>query len=315
MFNNTEGTGNALINDISKVAHDASKATINNYIQLLDISNTLHTMGSGSQGPTGTQGPPGPQGSTGSFGATGWQGAQGTNGPQGSQGPQGNTGQSGSGGGSPGAQGSQGVQGNLGNSFSTTSSTQYSGFWGAVKQPTSVGSTTAQQTFHFNQFTQSTWPPNGDPPNFPTDAIAKVVCIGARGVDSAQGAGGGGGCVIAYISAQYLINAQMIVGGHGASSTTPTMFIGGNGGPTITANNGQAGPGGNGGTASLSGPHLSYVQFTGTKGTQKFFAGGGEQPGGMSGGNFGLPNFYSNFPGSNPAAGNPAGDIFIEWFT
>ena len=53
MFNNTEGTGNALVTDISRVAQDVSHATINNYALIVDICNNIPPGGVGIQGDTG----------------------------------------------------------------------------------------------------------------------------------------------------------------------------------------------------------------------------------------------------------------------
>lgn len=50
MFNNNEGTGNAIINDISAVAHDASAVTITNYDLIQDISSSMHGSSGGAGG-------------------------------------------------------------------------------------------------------------------------------------------------------------------------------------------------------------------------------------------------------------------------
>jgi len=50
MFNNNNGTGNSLINDISAVAHDASAATIINLEKIQEISAAANSLSAWGRG-------------------------------------------------------------------------------------------------------------------------------------------------------------------------------------------------------------------------------------------------------------------------
>ena len=190
MFNNTEGTGNTLINDISGVAHDASKATINNYAEIVDISARIQSWsgGSGPQGYVGSQGVAGNTGYTGQM----VQGTQGTTGTasssQGSQGFQGS--QGGSGSGTQGAQGIQGAQGTQG----TSASLKY-GFW-LLGNGTNSFDATGWAT---STATPISWIPyiTPQPYSFPSNfsGLVKLTFTGAGG---GGGNGNGSGSLTLY---------------------------------------------------------------------------------------------------------------------
>lgn len=197
MFNNTEGTGNALVTDISRVAHDVSHATINNYAQIVDICGAITGLPTGTTGNTGAQGPIGPNGTQGTTAAQGPTGIQGIIGAQGPDGGQGLQGPAGSGGGA-GPQGYQGSQGSQGSAGGVT-------FGGSGIKMLDPASSSL---------------PAGLPNTAQT--IYKILIVGAGGYGGGQSTypngGGGGGSIMVWLDGAQFAGASYGIGQAGGSA-------------------------------------------------------------------------------------------------